>query len=170
MKLTRTVLSVVMAVVVSFAFAGCGKTGSKTSSKTDNKTGAHPAHPSEGLHGGHLVELGEEEFHAEVVHDEKNDSITIYILDSGAKKQVPVDATEVVITLKHGGAPEQFKLLAVPDTNDGQGKSSRFQLKDKDLVHDLEHENAEPKLSVKISGKSYTGEIKHNHKEGDHKH
>ena len=48
------------------------------------------AHPSEGPHHGTLVELGNEEFHAEVVHDDK--SVTVYVLDAGATKAVPIDA------------------------------------------------------------------------------
>ena len=38
------------------------------------------AHPSEGPHHGALIELGKEDYHAEIVHDEKTDTVTIYIL------------------------------------------------------------------------------------------
>ncbi len=42
------------------------------------------SHPTEGPHHGTLIELGKEEYHAELVHDDK--MVTIYILDSAAKK------------------------------------------------------------------------------------
>lgn len=153
-------------VAIVLAVAGCGKSGDKTDSKTEpEKKGAHPSH---GPHDGGLVELGDEEYHAEIINDEKTHTVTIYVLDGTAKKAVPIDAKEVLINLKHDGKPEQFKLPAVPDTGDPEGKSSRFQLKHKELVHDLGHDGAEPKLTVRIKGNSYTGDIKHVHGADEH--
>lgn len=174
MKLNCSILSFALLIAVPFALSGCKKTGDKTDSKSGSKTDAgdvkKDAHPSEGPHHGDLVELGDEEYHGEVVHDEKTETVTIYILDNMAKNQVPIDAKEVVINLKHEGKPEQYILPAKADKSDPMGKSSRFQLKDKELIHGLEHDDAEPKLSVKIGGKSLTGPIKHNHGDGKHKH
>ncbi|EMI15290.1 putative secreted protein [Rhodopirellula maiorica SM1] len=126
------------------------------------------AHPSEGPHHGSLVELGNEEYHAEVVHDEK--SVTVYILDSAAKKAVPIDASEVTINLMHDGTPEQFKLAASPDSGDADGKSSRFTLPDAALVGHIDDEASAPKLSVTIEGTAYRGEIKHDHDHEGHDH
>ncbi len=70
------------------------------------------SHPTEGPHHGTLIELGKEEYHAELVHDDK--MVTIYILDSAAKTAVPIDSLELVINLVHDGKPEQFKLAASP--------------------------------------------------------
>ncbi|WP_442508178.1 hypothetical protein SH528x_007138 [Novipirellula sp. SH528] len=126
------------------------------------------AHPSEGPHHGSLVELGNEEFHAEVVHDAK--SVTVYILDSAAAKAVPIDAKEVTINLTHDGAPEQFKLAASPDAGDTDGKSSRFTLADAELVGHIDDEASAPKLSVTINGTPYRGEIKHDHDHEGHDH
>lgn len=128
------------------------------------------AHPVEGLHGGELIELGKEEYHAELVHDEKAGTITVYILDAPAKAAVPIDAAEVTINLKHQGQAKQHKLVALPDANDPQGKSSRFVSTDPELGEDLEHEGAEPQLVVAINGKQYRGKIEHAHENGDHKH
>ncbi|MFQ5731637.1 MAG: hypothetical protein ACE5KM_06765 [Planctomycetaceae bacterium] len=169
MKSSGTFLSIALSMALPFALTGCGETDGKTNGKTDNKTGGHDEHPSKGPHGGHTVDLGDHEYHAEVVHDEENDTVTVYIL-STANKPVPIDAKEVVINLKHDGMREQFKLPAVRDEGDPENKSSRFQLKNKELHHDLEANGAEPKLSVKIKGRSYTAEIKHDHEEGKHKH
>lgn len=129
------------------------------------------AHPTEGPHHGDLVELGNEEFHAEVVHGDGGE-VTVYILDSGASKAVPIDATELTINLSHEGEAEQFKLPAAPDATDGEGKSSRFTLKDEHLAEDLDAKGAVAKLVVTINSKQYTGKIEHAHgHEGhDHKH
>ncbi len=122
-------------------------------------------HPSEGPHHGTLVELGNEEFHAEVIHDDK--SVTVYILDSSAKKAVPIDASDLTINLLHDGTPEQFKLAASPDASDPAGKSSRFTLADAELVGHIDDDTSAPKLSVTINGTPYRGEIHHDH---DHDH
>ncbi|MGV3484851.1 MAG: hypothetical protein ACO1RT_10580 [Planctomycetaceae bacterium] len=124
------------------------------------------AHPSEGPHRGTLVELGNEEFHAEVVHDDE--SVTIYVLDAGATKAVPIDSKEVTINLMHDGAPEQFKLAASPDTGDPSGKSSRFMLANAELVGHIDDDAAAPKLVLTINNTSYRGEIKHDHDGHDH--
>ncbi|MAC56161.1 MAG: hypothetical protein CME31_26775 [Gimesia sp.] len=133
-------------------------------------TDAHN-HPSEGPHHGHLIELGKEEYHAEFVHNEKNGTVTIYILDGTAKKVVPIDAKEIVINLKHDGRGEQFKLAALPDEGDPVGQSSRFVSKDKELNEDLHAKDADARLALRIAGKSYSGKIEHDHHEhGDHDH
>ena len=119
------------------------------------------AHPSEGPHHGTLIELGKEEFHAELVHDDK--SVVIYILDSAAKNAVPIETAEVIVNLMHDGKPEQFKLAANADATDPSGKSSRFQSNEIELVKHLDDESAAPKLSVSINGKAYRGVISHDH-------
>ena len=143
-------------------------TGSQTIDVPPPATVDIHSHPIEGPHHGMLIELGKEEYHAELVHDDK--SVTIYILDSGAKESVPIDAQELVINLVHDSKPEQFKLAANPDAGDPSGKSSRFALQDAELIEELEHDHAAAKLSVLIGGKSYRGEIKHDHAGHDHAH
>ena len=123
------------------------------------------AHPSEGPHHGSLIELGNEEYHAELVHDDS--SVTIYVLDSSATKAVPIEASDLSINLVRDGKPAQFKLAAAPEADDPAGKSSRFTSEDPALATDLDREDAAPKLIAMISGKSYRGEIAHDH---DHEH
>jgi len=156
-------------------FVGCGG----EASTSGPETGSPPAtlddhaghdHPSEGPHHGALIELGNEEYHAELVHDEDAGTVTIYILDGAAKTQLPIDATEVTINAKHDGKPEQFKLPASPDARDPQGKSSRFVSNDAELAHHLDEEGAEPRLVLSINGKSYRGTITHDHDHEGHDH
>jgi len=163
-------------VVVTF---GCmvGCSDADTSSTTtisgpppamDSHEGHDHAHPSEGPHHGDLVELGNEEFHAEVVHGEAG-SVTVYILDSAAQVAVPIDATELTINVSHDGKAEQFKLAAERDASDPEAKSSRFTIKDEELASDLDSHDATARLVVSINGKSYSGKIEHQH-EGEHAH
>lgn len=123
-------------------------------------------HASEGPHGGPLIELGNNEYHAEVVHDESAGSVTIYILDSAATKQVPIESAEISINAVHDGQPVQHKLPARPDEGDPEGKSSRFVSSDADLVSHLHEEEANAKLVVSIKGKSYRGTVVHGHDHG----
>lgn len=127
------------------------------------------AHPEKGPHGGPLLELGDEEYHMEVMLDEKTNVLTLYVLDSAAKGLVPIEAKEVLINLKHAGKPVQFKLQAAPAKTDPEGKASCFQLKSAALVHDLHHKDHGARVAVKIQGKSYTAkyDLQHDH---DHKH
>ena len=109
-----------LCVPALLVLAGCGSEPAATDSGTVDTpppaTVDTHAHPSEGPHHGDLVELGNEEYHAEVVHDEG--SVTIYILDGHVENAVPIDAAEITINLKHDGQPEQFTLAASPDAGD----------------------------------------------------
>ncbi len=128
------------------------------------------AHPSEGPHHGDLVELGNEEYHAELVHDEDSGSVTIYVRNAAATEQIPIESTEITINVKHDGKPEQFKLAASPDATDPQGKSSRFVSTDAELGEHLDDEGADPKLVLTINGKSFRGTIEHDHDHEGHDH
>jgi len=175
----------VLLVVATYAAGGCGKPtsapaapGASESSEAghvhsegeDHEEGDGHDHAAEGPHGGSLIELGAEEYHAELVHDEAAGTVAIYVLDSAAKNSVAIDATELLVNVKHDGKGEQFKLAASPDSSDPTGKSSRFVSSDGELVADLDHEHAAAELVAEINGKQYRGAIEHHHdhEEGDH--
>jgi uncharacterized lipoprotein NlpE involved in copper resistance len=163
--------------VVSFSLAGCeNKTeqGTKTfdeAAPEDVTMDEHGHdHPSEGPHHGSLIELGKEAYHAELVHDEKTGSVTIYILDSAAKKSVPIKAESVLINAKHDGKGAQFTLAAAPESTDPAGQSSRFSTQEKTLGEVLDEEGTTARLVLEIDGKSYSGEISVHDHDHDHKH
>lgn len=124
------------------------------------------AHPSEGMHHGELIELGNEDYHAEMLHE--GDLLTIYVLDGTATKTVPIESTEVFMNVIHDGRPEQFTLTAKPDDSDPDGKSSRFSITSADLVTHLDAEETQAKLVLKINGTSYRGDVAHDHTGHDH--
>ncbi|QDS93436.1 hypothetical protein FF011L_22060 [Roseimaritima multifibrata] len=173
----RISLKFLLAGMVLFA-VGCKENASTETAGSDEAIvmeGGPPealdAHPTEGPHHGSLVELGNEEYHAEVTHDDT--SVTVYILDGHAEKQVPVATKEITINLVHDGKPEQFVLVSAPDVGETEELSSRFTIVDPHLVADLDAEGSNAKLSLTIKGTPYRGEIKHDHEshEGhDHAH
>jgi hypothetical protein len=124
-----------------------------------------PHSHEEGPHGGHLVELGEEEYHAEVVLDPKTSKITLYILDSSAKKPAPIDAKEVKLELAIGGQPKPFAAKAVPDNGDPANKSSRFEIADSpDIKANIkDEEDLKGSVTATIGAKTYNGKIVHEH-------
>lgn len=162
--------------VVSFTLTGCNNAdqGTKTfdeSAPEDVTMDEHGHdHPSEGPHHGSLIELGKEAYHAELVHDEKTGSVTIYILDGTAKKSVPIKAESVLINVKHAGKGEQFTLAASPDSSDPAGQSSRFSTQKKTLGELLDEEGTTARLVLEIDGKSYNGEVHAHDHDHDHGH
>lgn len=203
-------MSVATLAMTAFVLSGCADstTSESTSSTPTTANGEHHEgdghdhgeagheHPSEGPHGGDLIELGNEEYHAELVyphhheddahahaddhtdhkegHDEHGDhhheGVTVYILDGSAKQAVAIDATEITLNLSHDGNPAQFKLAAVPTEMDPQGKSSRFASEENDLLEHFHEEEAEGTLVLEINGKSYRGKIAHDHEGHGHDH
>ncbi len=164
------------AMIITLALFGCGK-GGDAYQEFDEKdvksaTDGHSEHDHEHTapHGGQLIELGDDEYHAEVVMDHDAHKVTVYILDAHAEAAQPIDAKEITLNVTMGDRPEQFKLAAARQESDPEGKSSRFELVHEELVHEfLDEEDVEGRLNVPIGDKSYTGTVTHKH-DHDHDH
>lgn len=124
-------------------------------------------HPEHGPHGGDLVELGKEAFHAELVHSDGG--IAMYVLDGSATKPVAIASEKLVVSLKHNGQVASFDLAANPDANDPPGQTSRFTSTDPKLDQWLDA-GAEGAVVIQIEGKSYTGKVAHDHDHEGHDH
>jgi hypothetical protein len=154
-------------VALAMPIAAIGCTAEKPTHVGDGELGhGDHAHASVGPHGGELIELGEEEYHAEVVHGA---DVVIYVLDAAAKSPVAINATEVTLNLTHDGASEQFLLKASPQAQEAAGTSSKFQSSESELVSDLAEGHAEVQLVLSVNGKQYRGNLEHEHEEG-HQH
>ncbi|QDT15717.1 hypothetical protein [Alienimonas californiensis] len=123
--------------------------------------GDEHAHPSEGPHGGELVELGDEEYHAELLHDEAAGTVTVYLLDGAATAAATTDAKELTVNLSHEGERKTFPLAAEPQEGDAEGRSSKFVSSDAALGEELDHGHDDAKLMVKIDGRAFSGTIRH---------
>jgi hypothetical protein len=156
----------VAALSATLALSGCGGQSSEYHPVTKGVAVKTPPHEHEhGPHGGHLVELGEEEYHAEVVFDPKTAKLTIYLLDSTAKKAAPIDAKKISLKLAIDGKTEAFEVLPMPDSGDPKGMASRFELADNADIkgHIKDEEDLKGAVSATIGNKSFSGEIKHEH-------
>jgi len=124
-------------------------------------------HGAKGPHGGGLIELGEEEFHGEVVVDHDDHAVRVFLLGKDAKTAATTTAKEVTLTPK---GKDALKLTAKPQAGDGEGKTSQFELVDDKIVHELMDAGfIHGVLRVTIGDKPYTGDVDY-HLDGDHDH
>jgi hypothetical protein len=128
---------------------------------------SHDHGHEQGPHKGELIELGEEEFHVEVVFDEESEKISLYLLGPDAKTAVAIEAKELSLELPVKGAAMTHALAAAPQEGDGEGKSSRFETKSADTF-EVFHDDPKTvgKFTVTLGGKEFTGQIKHDHEHG----
>lgn len=121
-------------------------------------------HAKEGPHHGTLIELGDEEYHAELVHS--GNKVTLYLLDKEAKNAVTVPLTELNLAYKKDGKPVQAKLAAVSGTS--TNGNSEFAIEGEEVAKAIDDPASEARFTIDINGKSYRGDIEHGH--DDHSH
>ena len=126
-------------------------------------------HAEEGPHHGHLIELGEEEYHAELAHDDATKTVTVYLLDKEAKAPVAISDPEIVLNFVVDGKPLQAKLTANPQDGDPEGQASRFTITDETVLEAHDAPKTTGRLNVTINGKQYSGTVEP-HEHGEHKH
>lgn len=159
MQLAKTILC--LALICSLpVLAGCGKT--KTGDgKTKTKTGEGDGHPTKGPNGGMIVEVGKDhKYHAEIQYDRKKGTVTVHILDETGKKEKAIKAKEVTISFTHDDEQEKKTLAAKPKEGQTDEMSSRFEIVDKHIVHELvDHGDANSKLLFTVDGKTRSGKF-----------
>lgn len=165
---------VAFAAPVVLSLAGCGSESaqppSEQASEKPSPMAQEPGdtHPLEGPHGGHLIELGNEEYHAELLHDEKSHTVTVHLLDGAGKQPVAVSQPEIVVQLFQDLEFVKYSLKAVRDPADAAGTASEFETVDDALCDALSYEEEIlGRLQVTIEGKSYTGTIEHSSHDHD---
>jgi hypothetical protein len=151
---------------------GCSR-GPATAPAGDT-TAAEHEHDHEGPHGGHIIELGTENHHAELTHDEESHRVGVYILDGAAKQAAPIAAESVTINVAQDGEPTQYILPAVAQDGDGEGGASYFELVSEPLCKivcgESEAKTTTARISININGKPFIGIIETDPHEHDHSH
>ena len=77
----KIVISFVLGVIL-FSVIGSEVRAQQASAATNTPKHVHPTH---GPHGGELLEIGKEEFHAELIMNETKKQMVIYLLEKDAK-------------------------------------------------------------------------------------
>jgi len=176
MSISRNCLGCAIAVSAAIAWVGCGPSASKpegpgsaTAEHHEGDGHGKEEHAEEGPHHGHLIELGKEEYHLELTHDEATKTVSVYVLDGGAKNAVPIAEPEITLNLAVNGAPMQVKLAAAPQQDDPAGQSSRFTVIDENVLEALEVPKTTGRINLMIAGKPYSGSVEHQ-EHGEHAH
>jgi hypothetical protein len=181
MRYAKTWLAMSLAAGLVLWLAGCYGTQPATNTTPTGGEHGHEGHGHEGhdhghdhshahgLHGGHIIEIGEEEYHAEWTHEESG-KVTVYVLDAEMKKEVPIEAEEIMIDTVVAGQANSFPLAAVDRTEGDMPKASKFEIVDQKLLGVLESlsEGVTATLKLTINGKPYEAKITHD--DHDHKH
>jgi hypothetical protein len=132
------------------------------------------AHSDVGPHDGHIIELGTEDYHVELTHDEATHKTGVYILGSDAKTAKPIDSASVTINVLADGQTSQYHLPAVPQAGEEAGRVSYFELVDAALCTvvcgESEAKNTQARLSLNIGGKPFVGMIETDPHEHEHGH
>lgn len=160
------------AIVAAVIFASSGCTGSAPPPSTVTGGGHEHAHDHDHAHHGpnhgHILEVGEEEYHLEWTHSDDG-KVTLYILDAAMKNPVPIPAEKLEIETAVGEKTSKFELVAVDRTPD-MPLSAKFETVDKQLLGVLESlsEKVTATLNVSIGGKPYV--VKFTPAGAEHKH
>jgi hypothetical protein len=136
-SLVRQASAMCFIVAACLLAVGCGGDGEGEYKAPDPNPPEVPeaaGHPTEGAHGGHLYDLGDHQFFAELVFDPETRKITIYTVQHDDIKQpAPMDADGAQLVLEApgpGGEEQEVKLplTARPQQGDPEGQASQFEL------------------------------------------
>jgi hypothetical protein len=155
---------VAAAGLAGWSLAGCGGTSQEYKPAAQVSTPPEEAHHghehARGPHGGSLIELGEDEFHAELVVDGKSHALRIYLLGPDGTSPAGVAAEAVAIALS-----ESQSLTLQPQ----EGTPDAYQVVDEKAVHEIVEDGfLHATLTVKLGEKTYSAELDIHFDEDDH--
>lgn len=133
-----------------------------TATETDDHAGHD--HAAEGPHHGRLMEMGDGELHAELVHG--RDWATVYILAANASSACPIDQSQILINVTTGNQGSQFILKASPEKSDPAGSCSRFVSAESQLVDSLISSDSTCRISIMNAGIPYGALVPHKEARG----
>ncbi len=183
---TNSLFSVTTIGLTVIWLSGCSpatNTNSTSNSTTSNQShdsheghdhgheGHAHSHAEVGPNGGHLLELGNEEFHVEWAHDDESGKLTAFILDGAAKELVPISAEKLTIEKTIGERTDKYDLVAV-DRQGETPKSAKFEIVDKALVAALKMvgDGVEASITVDVNGQPFTAKFTKHEDHHGHKH
>ena len=151
-----------------FAFSliqmsGCSKP--KTTVRANAGTPHHHSHGnSRGLHGGYIIGLDVENYHAELTHDDSTKKVGVYISGEDAASGAPIDAKSVTVNVAIGDKRFEYTLPAVVQAEDPAGKSSYFEVVSEPLLAIVTGRagsapTVDAELSIPIDGKLRVGSV-----------
>lgn len=134
-------------------------------------SGGH-VHYGAGPHGGSIIELGGEDYHAELVIDHESHTVKVYLLSADAKTPLKTNANRVTLSID---SKTDLVLLAPKVNETEQGEVSSFELSNADVIHSIVDQGyLHGDLSVQIDDKPFVSHLdihlEHGEHKPDHKH
>jgi hypothetical protein len=110
--------------IIAIGFCGCSK--SEDTPAANAPVHKHEHHPP---HGGAPVELGEEEYHIEIVRDADVGKLQAFVLDGELENFIRIAAPSLEIEAQVAGRPEKLVLAPVANNATGEkvGDTSLFE-------------------------------------------
>lgn len=155
-RLIQTIVCLAALIV-----AGCNSSSDQPEAPADPHAGHD--HSSLGPHGGHVLELGEEDYHAEWRFNNDSGKVTVYLLDAAAKKAVTTTAATISVQVKVGEDISDYKLPAINQSDEDPATTSEFELVDTVMLEYLKGvgHGIDATLTVVIGDKEYSGAFGH---------
>ena len=148
----RCIAALFTVASLSLLLPGCGPSTNPKPPVVD-KHEDEDEHHHPGPHGGLVAAVGDKhDYHVEWTHDHEKNSVTLIVLDAKKAKEVPIGMEK--LELVANGKP--YTLEAV---NPQDGKASRFELADPDLMGAIESLGDEVTAEVKeldVNGEKFT--------------
>ena len=161
-----------LVTIAIVSITGCDNGGpTQSHNATEVTEGGHDHghdHGSEGPHGGHILGLGDEEYHLEWLHNESG-KLTFYLLDAAAKADVSTAAKSIAITTT---IIDETATVTLNTTTPDGDEHNKFEAIDPVLLERLKlvGHGVAASASVQIDGKQYTGEFEHHDHDHGHSH
>ena len=112
LRCRRAVVIVLVALVT-----GCGSPSAESTSTqttaTEHADDSGHQQGETGPNGGHLIELDQGQYHAEWLHDDASEKVTVILLDDKPAQEVAIAAEHVTIDLAVGDQRNAYELKAV---------------------------------------------------------
>jgi hypothetical protein len=153
----------IFTIAALIALPGCGDPESKEDEDNNEDQTAEDDHdhPTHGPHDGDLIELGDEEYHAEIVRSDT--AVTVYLLDGAAKMGPTIEGESINLNLSHHGDAKQYALAGVADV-DAPGKFAEFTSSDEEMLAIVKEDNhLDISVSIEINGTNFRGTLAHSH-------
>ena len=173
---TRILTTSVLFTLCLVVAYGCNQepAAEKAGETADEHDEHEHGHEMEGPHGGHIIEIGTEDHHVELTHDDASQKVAVYLLGDDAKTAKPIKAESVTINVSADGEPTQYVLPAVPQAGEADGNTSYFELVSEPLNKIVsgksEAKSTQARLSLSIDGKPFVGMIETSAHDHDHDH
>ena len=123
-------------------------------------------HGALGPHGGHVLVLGDEQYHAEWTHEDQSGEIVIYLLDQDIKEDVTTTAELITITTTIRDESQTYELAADNLNKEDPPRASRFKATNPNLLTALKQAGSGVKAEMRviIDGTFFRGTFeKHEH-------